>query len=110
MAVKCGFDTGGVHIIHAGLRLDVSGDEPKQVPFSGPIGVDYPEDWVDGMDVFHNPDAIHPLDPETFPGAAHHILTPDGAINTLYPNGHLLASKTGIVVPSAGGPAKTTGD
>lgn len=99
MAVKCGFDPDGVHINHAGLRLDVSGGEPQQIPFSGPVAVDYPEDWVDGMDVFHNPNAINPLNPNLIPGAAHHILMPDGNVTTLYPDGHLLASKTGIVVP-----------
>ena len=103
MAVRCGFDPDGVIIVHTGLRLDVSGDDPLQVPFSGQVGLDYSEDWVDGMDVFHNPNALHPLDPELIPGAAHHIVLSDGIVTTMYPEGHLLASKTGIVVPTGEG-------
>ncbi|MGK2881964.1 MAG: hypothetical protein ACSLE6_14595 [Mycobacterium sp.] len=102
MAVKCGFDPSGVHIVHTGLRLEFPGGEPQKVQFSGPVDVDYPEDWIDGMDVFHNPNAVNPLDPNLIPGAAHHILTPGGNITTLYPDGHLLTSTTGIVVPTAG--------
>lgn len=29
------------------------------------------------MDVFHNPNALHPLDPDVLPGAARHQLMPD---------------------------------
>lgn len=101
MAVKCGFDSDGVHILHVGRRLDLSHPEPVQVPFSSHVGIDYPEDWVDGMDVFHNPNAVLPLDPELIPGAAHHALSSEGNILTLYPQGHLIGSKTGIVVPTA---------
>lgn len=99
MAIKCGFDAGGVRVVHSGHRLDVSGVDPIQVPFSGEVDIDYLEDWVDGMDVFHNPKATVSLDPELIPGAAHHILTPDGNLETLYPQGHLVASRTGLVVP-----------
>lgn len=102
MAVKGGFDKQGVHIIHTGYRLDVSGDVPKQTHFSGPVEVDYPEDWVDGMDVFHNANALYPLDPGLIPGAAHHICSAEGDITTLYPDGHPVTSKTGIVVPTGG--------
>jgi hypothetical protein len=34
---------------------------------------DYEEDWIEGMCVFHNPNAIIPLLPEMLPGAAHHF-------------------------------------
>ena len=101
MAIKCGFDADGVHVVHVGNRLDLAGDEPLPVPFCGKVEVDYPEDWVDGMDVFHNPNAVIPLNPELIPGAAHHLLAPDGNVETLYPEGHLIASRTALVVPTA---------
>ena len=100
MAIKCGFDSDGVHVLHTGYRLDLSQDEPMKVPFSAEVEVDYPEDWVDGMDVFHNPKTVIPQDPELIPGAAHHILTPDDNVSNLYPDRHLIASRTALVVPT----------
>jgi hypothetical protein len=34
------------------------------------------------MDVFHNPNALHPLDPDLLSGAAHHCLLEDGRMET----------------------------
>lgn len=101
MAVKCGFDPGGVSIIHTGRRLDLSGVEPQQRSFSQPVATDYAEEWVNGMDVFHNPYAVEPMKPHLVPGAAHHILTPDGSVSTLYPEDHILMSTTVIVEPTS---------
>ena len=33
----------------------------------------YSETWVEGLAVYHNPHARHPLSPDTMPGAAHHL-------------------------------------
>jgi len=35
------------------------------------IPPNYKEAWIEGMDVFHNPRALHPLNPDLLPGAAH---------------------------------------
>jgi hypothetical protein len=35
---------------------------------------DYTEEWTDGLQIYHNPSAEHPLEPDAFPGAVHHRL------------------------------------
>ncbi|WP_248740942.1 hypothetical protein [Pseudomonas sp. MWU12-2029] len=44
-----------------------------------------PEMWSEGLEVFHNPRAIHPLRMEMLPGAAHHFLMDTGAIESWLP-------------------------
>lgn len=99
MGIKCGFDPEGVRLIHEGKRLNASGDEPELVRFSETVEVDYPEDWVDGMNIFHNPNALHPLSPDLIPGATHHNMSPDGDMLAIHPTEHVVSSKTYIVVP-----------
>ena len=31
------------------------------------------EPWAEGLSMFHNPKALHPVDPDMFPGVAHHF-------------------------------------
>lgn len=56
------------------------------------------ETWIEGMDVFHNPDARVPLDPALLPGAAHHWLQDDGRIHSLAPAWQPLSSQTLITI------------
>lgn len=56
----------------------------------------YEETWIDGLNVFHNPLALHPLDPSLLPGAAHHYW--DGTQFTVhFPEGHLWNSVSGSI-------------
>ena len=59
---------------------------------------DYRETWVEGMDVFHNPNAKVPLDLAMLPGAAHHWLKDDGRATSLTPAWQPLSSQTLITV------------
>lgn len=43
--------------------------------------------------MFHNPSATHPVDPEMFPGIAHHFLV-DGQVMSLLPEFHPYSSFT----------------
>jgi hypothetical protein len=56
----------------------------------------YAETWMEGLDVFHNPNAAIPLQPEMLPGAAHHFLLKDGQLKTLAPAWHPFGSSTQI--------------
>jgi ribosomal protein L30 len=58
----------------------------------------YSETWVEGMVVFHNPNARIPLDPGMIPGASHEFLQPDGTIVALVPEFHPLFSMTQITI------------
>jgi hypothetical protein len=58
----------------------------------------YDESWVEGMVVFHNPNALIELPPEMLPGASHEFLAADGSITSLVPDFHPLFSRTAIWV------------
>lgn len=59
----------------------------------------YHERWGEGLDVFHNPDAVVPLDPGLMPGAAHHFVKPNGERTSRIPDFHPLGSVTQILRP-----------
>ncbi len=61
----------------------------------------YKETWVEGLDVYHNPRAIHPLDPSLLPGAAHVRLLADGQVTALMPDWHPFGSQTFIIASDA---------
>ncbi|WP_147287838.1 hypothetical protein [Nocardia pseudobrasiliensis] len=64
------------------MSWDPNPDSTTPVPFLHFVADGYPESWAEGMDVYHNPNATHPLDPELLPMAAHHRLTVDQQIET----------------------------
>jgi hypothetical protein len=57
---------------------------------------------MEGMDVYHNPHATHPLAPAMLPSAAHHRLLDDGLVESVAPGWQPLASRTSIMVLHAG--------
>lgn len=46
---------------------------------------DYSETWAEGAALYHNPNALHPLDPEMFPTLAHHTIRDDGQMESMMP-------------------------
>ena len=95
MGVAVGLGAPGVTLIHAGLRL-MPDEDQGVASFSAEVEEGYSESWIDGMDVYHNPNALHPLNSDSLPGAAHHRLTEHG-LETMAPYGHLLRSRMAIV-------------
>ncbi len=51
------------------------------------------ETWAEGLSMFHNPKAKHPLDVGMFPGIAHHFIE-EGRIKSLLPEFHPYSSFT----------------
>lgn len=101
IGIGAGFGSPHVSVLHSGRRLDPALPGGGAM-FSTEITGGYEEEWMEGMNVLHNPRATHPLDPSLLPGAAHHFW--DGAryIATI-PVGHLDQSITHNVlgVPAA---------
>lgn len=95
IGVATGFGASAVTLVHEGFRYD--GDPPERVRFFIEVAEGYPERWIDGMNVFHNPRAVHPLEPELLPGAAHHRFV-GGKFESLIPADHLESSRTLTVV------------
>lgn len=91
MGVATGFGSDKVDVVHAGVRL--VGEPPTPTKFSATVASGYEEAWIDGLNVFHNPQAVYPLDPALLPGAAHHRLVA-GRIESMVPAHHLMSSQT----------------
>lgn len=91
IGVATGFGASAVTLVHKGFRY--VGDPPERVRFSTEVTEGHRERWIDGMNVFHNPRASHPLKPEMLPGAAHHYFV-DGKFGSLVPADHLVSSTT----------------
>lgn len=51
------------------------------------------ETWAEGLSMFHNPNAKHRIDPDMFPGIAHHWFE-DGQLNSWVPEFHVYTSFT----------------
>jgi hypothetical protein len=91
IGVATGFGSKDVILTHQGVRYE--GEPLKRTRFSTEVAEGYAESWIDGMNVYHNPNAIHPLHPALLPGAAHHRWT-DGRFESMIPTPHLVSSRT----------------
>ncbi|MDE0547677.1 hypothetical protein, partial [Microbacterium sp. C7(2022)] len=60
MGVATGFGSDKVDLVHTGVRL--VGEPPAPTEFSARVTSGYVEAWIDGLNVFHNPRAVNPLD------------------------------------------------
>jgi len=54
----------------------------------------YNETWCEGLSIWHNPRARHPVDASVLPTVAHHRLLPDGKVQSLTPEWHPFGSFT----------------
>ncbi|GAA4706823.1 hypothetical protein GCM10025781_26900 [Kocuria gwangalliensis] len=98
MGVKVGLGAPTVTLVHTGIRLSSNGN-PTGATFESRVTEGYEESWIDGMNVYHNPNALCPLDPGLLPGAAHHHRSRAG-IESSIPHGHLISSRTAVVARS----------
>ncbi|MFI5584553.1 hypothetical protein ACIA5G_05945 [Amycolatopsis sp. NPDC051758] len=97
MGVAAGFGSDDVVLVHRGQRWNQDSNASTPTSFLAVVTEGYPETWIEGMDVFHNPNALHPLAPELLPGAAHHRLMADGNIETIGPDWKPIRSTTSNV-------------
>lgn len=54
------------------------------------------ETWAEGMNMYHNPNALHPVPEELFPSIAHHHFKDEMIVSTL-PEFHVYSSMTQIL-------------
>ena len=102
MGVQAGFGHEGVTLVHCGALADPDPNAAEALPFSEQVTTDSKELWVDGMDVFHNPNALLPLDPDFLPNAAHHRLLPNGLVETTVIGDKIILSTTAVLVARPG--------
>jgi hypothetical protein len=96
MGIAAGMGDRTVTAQHEGRRFSKANTGEEEA-FSILVTEDYEEDWIDGLTVFHNPNALHPL--EALPGAAH-VFEEDGLRRQFAPAGHLVTSTTKLIVGS----------
>lgn len=99
MGVLAGFGSKRVRLVREGTAASSDPNSEKPVHFVHEVNSqDYSETWVEGMDVYHNPHAKHPLHPEMLPGAAHHWLQEDGQLVSHIPQWQPFGSTTRIFI------------
>jgi len=102
MGFVAGFGSRRVRMVRSGTALNPDPNAAAPFRFAFAVDADYQETWSEGLNIFHNPRALRPLDPRHFPTAMHHTLQPDGQVSTLRltDDFHPLPSMTTILVPA----------
>lgn len=99
IGVVAGFGSERVRLIRHGTAANPNPNSENPITFVHDVNaVDYRETWIEGLDVYHNPKALHPLDPAMLPGAAHHQLLQDGQLLSSVPNWQPFGSQTIILI------------
>jgi len=99
MGVLAGFGSKRVHLVREGTAVNLDPNSELPTIFIHEVNsLDYSETWMEGMDVYHNPNATHPLHPAMLPGAAHHWLRSDGQLESRVPDWQPFGSVTRIFV------------
>lgn len=99
MGKLAGFGSGRVELVRFGSRHNPDPNATSPLGFYVTVTPgEYSETWGQGLEMYHNPDAKHPVEPDLFPGIAHHTLDGD-LMRSLIPEFFPKASKTLVLVP-----------
>ena len=72
MGVLAGYGDPKVKLIREGPMYNFAPGAVEAIPFEIDVeDPDYDERWADELEVYHNPNALIPLDPELFPTLTH---------------------------------------
>ena len=72
MGKIAGLGSANVKMIRNGFLYNPDPEATHPIPFSKDVDdQDYEESWSDGLIMYHNPNAIHPVDPDIFPDISH---------------------------------------
>ncbi|MFM0201224.1 hypothetical protein PQR53_15265 [Paraburkholderia fungorum] len=94
MGKLAGFGVGNHQMFRVGVRHTHDRNAALPTGFFKEIAPNKTsESWSEGLSMFHNPRALHPIDPGMFPGVAHHFYD-EGQITSLLPEFHVYSSYT----------------
>jgi hypothetical protein len=100
MGIVGGFGSPRVLVVREGTSYNHDPNAAAPNVFRRIVNApDYVETWVEGLDVFHNPRALIPVEEHAIPGAAHHYIADDGRRVSHIPDWHPLGSLTKNFVP-----------
>lgn len=89
-----GYYTDKLIMIRQGTCFNHDPDAVEPLLFRYKVGDPrYPENWAQGLNMFHNPRAVHPIPFAEFPGIAHHTFR-NGLVVSEHPVFHPLGSST----------------
>lgn len=87
MGILNGFGPGNILALREGTMVNHDPNAAYPQYFKVIVNSEgYEESWVEGLAVLHNPNALKPLDPDLFPGAAHIFRGADGQITSFTPD------------------------
>jgi len=90
---QAGFKAPGVLMVRMGTHHDHNPNSHLPKPFRYIVDEKSQETWAEGLSMFHNPKALHPVPEELFPNSAHHHFKDDQIVSTM-PEFHPYASMT----------------
>jgi hypothetical protein len=93
MGRQAGFKAENVIMMRFGTHHDHNPNAHLPLPFKYEVDETCSETWAEGLSMFHNPSATHPVPEELFPSIAHHRFK-DGQIVSSLPEFHPYASQT----------------
>ena len=106
MGIAAGFGAPDHRYYRVGVRYNYEANAVLPKAFSEEINADtYEEFWSDELQLFHNPNAKHPLSPEQFDITQHFFK--DGEVRSITPENTVLASQTLIIRLTGNGDEKT---
>ncbi|MBP1862188.1 hypothetical protein [Rhizobium herbae] len=95
MGLLAGFGSERLKLVLVGTAVNHDPNASAPVTFKKQVrDAGYVETWIEGIDIWHNPNALHPLDPNLMPDVAHHWLLPDGNVRSVTPKWHPMGSIT----------------
>lgn len=97
LGVLAGFGRDNIRIFRAGIRHNFDPNAAEGIPFHEEVVPgQYDENWSEGFQLFHNPNARIPIPPNFFGGCAHHFF--EGKRRTAkLPEGFIHQSITQVV-------------
>ena len=96
MGKQAGFGESTVRLFRMGTYHDHDPDASMPKMFAYEVDESCGETWAEGMSMFHNPNALHPVPEELFPSIAHHYFEDEQIVSHL-PDFHVYSSLTTIV-------------
>ncbi|GAB3843034.1 hypothetical protein [Hymenobacter jeollabukensis] len=99
MGVLAGFGLENVTLLRHGSAVNHDPNATEPLPFIHRVDPTvYTESWSEGLELYHNPNSLHPLDPALLPNIAHYHLLEDGLLQGITPKWHPLVSHTQVLV------------
>ncbi|MCU1251036.1 MAG: hypothetical protein JWQ49_4065 [Edaphobacter sp.] len=99
IGLGAGFGSDAIRMLFTGTCHDHDPNASVPIPFRMTVRAGHwDEPWCGGMNIFHNPNAKHPLDPDMFQGVAQHHFT-NGKLVSLLPKFHPYGAMNMTIVP-----------